>query len=142
MTEVKKPEEQQVAKPPAQKKYRILSRTDYIFRCGYILPNSLQCWKAGEEEVITTDSAGEEQKYQLCERHVRIQKALDLGTLKSESVDTPLKEMTLPDPVVPVTLPTKEEEEKKIPHLVPPAREVVPPPKGEEKKEEKEGEKK
>ena len=103
MTEVKKPEEQQAPKAPEllKREFRPLLPGEKIDRCSYILPNRLQCWKAGEEEVkeILTDKS--QRSYQLCERHTRIQKALDAGSLKSEDINTPLKEMTLEPPPVP-----------------------------------------
>ena len=39
--------------------------------------------------------------YQLCERHTKIQKALDAGLLKPENINTPMKEMTMEPPATP-----------------------------------------
>jgi len=98
----KAPEEQQAPKAPELKReFRPLLTGEKIERCTYILPNRLQCWKAGEEEVKEILSDGSQRTYQFCERHTRIQKALDAGSLKSEDINTPLKEMTLEPPPVP-----------------------------------------
>jgi len=75
-----------------------------------MLPNQLQCWKAGEEEV-TELSLGNPNDvyhvYQLCERHVRIQQAIDAGTLSEDQVNTVYKEQTVATPA-PVPVPTPE----------------------------------
>jgi len=99
----KKPEEQLAAQPPEQKikrEFRPLLTGDRIDRCSFTLPSRLQCWKAGEEEVKETLSDKTTRTYQLCERHVRIQKALDAGSLKDEDINTPLKEMVIDPPQV------------------------------------------
>ena len=112
---ITKPEEQQAATPPAptyKREFRSLKMGDRIDRCSYILPNRLQCWKAGEEEVteyfIPTvrdaklqGAQTERRTYQLCERHAKIQKALDAGLLKDENINTPMKEMTMEPPATP-----------------------------------------
>src|SRR3974390_57125 len=105
---ITKPEEQQAPKAPAQnkKEFRPLVVGDRIDRCAYILPNVLQCWKAGEEEVTeylvpsvkdakTQGAQAERRTYQFCERHTRIQKAIDAGALTEEQINTPMKEMTI-----------------------------------------------
>jgi|SRR5215472_4183835 len=97
-----KAEEQQAPKAPAkkasEKKYTHLSAGDRIDRCGWILPNRLQCWQAGKERVSYTDESGNDVEIQYCERHARIQKAIDAGTLKLETIDTPLKEFLVEPP--------------------------------------------
>lgn len=93
------------AKPkakPVGKTFRVLRPGEFINRCSYILPNSLQCWKAGEEEITDVKEDGTEQVYQFCERHVRIQRAVDAGLLKPEHIDTPMKEMTVEIPAMPL----------------------------------------
>lgn len=127
MTETKKPEEQQAAKPP-EPKYRTLVPGDYVARCSYILPNQLQCWKAGEEEVLEKRSDGSEVVFQLCERHARIRRAIDAGTMKPEVVATAMGEMiteppaSSPDPKdekafegIEQTKPVQEVEPAKVP---------------------------
>jgi hypothetical protein len=112
---ITKPEEQQAATPPAppvKREFRPLQVGDRVDRCSYILPNKLQCWKAGEEEVTeyvaptlkAVKESGakiERYVYQLCERHTKIQKALDAGLLKPENINTPMKEMTMEPPATP-----------------------------------------
>ena len=102
--------DQQAAKPPARKYKPILSG-EFIERCSYVLPNRLQCWKSGEEVVTLGDTV-----YQLCERHARIQKALDAGLLKEEQVSTTYKGLTLDPPVVvqETDVPEDTEKEKDI----------------------------
>lgn len=97
------PQQQETLAPQALKgrKYRTLKMGEYISRCGYILPNALQCWKAGEEEVTESSTDGE-RKYQLCERHAKIQRAIDIGAMKSEMVNTTLKEQVVYIPDVPM----------------------------------------
>ena len=115
MTEVTKAEEQQAAKPPARR-YEIIQPGEYVARCAYILPNLCQCWKAGErrvfEEVLHPEKDGPKvREYQFCERHVRIQRAIDAGILVKENVNTTLKEQLIDPPVLPeeVTKPPKQE---------------------------------
>lgn len=126
MTEVKtKPEEQQeplAPEPPkTTRSYRILRPGDRIDRCSYILPNALQCWKAGEELVTETtpsEKKGEADavySYQLCERHVRIRRAIDAGMLKKEEIATPLQEMTVNPPEVPKEAEQQETASTKTP---------------------------
>lgn len=106
--------QQHKAKEP-KRKYRILVAGDSIERCSYILPNKLQCWKAGEEEVLETDADGKEVHYQYCERHARIRRAIEAGTMQAEDVATQMQAITVEPPV---SAPEKE---------------VVSPPQGEHK---------
>lgn len=98
------PQQQETLAPQAMagRKYRALKMGEYISRCGYILPNALQCWKAGEEEVTDKGPDGHERSYQLCERHAKIQRAIDIGAMKAEHVDTVFKEQTVFIPNVPM----------------------------------------
>jgi len=99
--------------PKPERKYRTLKAGEYIARCTYILPNQCQCWKHGEEEVTesTTDAEGKkaELKYQLCERHAKIRRAIDLGVMKTEMVNTMTKEWAMGTPEVPLSDPTEPE---------------------------------
>ena len=81
--------------------FKPLLPNDKIERCSWIMPNRLQCWRAGEEELSETLEDGTLRKRQLCERHVKLQKALDAGTLKLEEISTPYKEMTTEAPSTP-----------------------------------------
>jgi len=138
MADVKKAEETASGqKPPASKKagniFSPLKPGEYIDRCAWILPNKLQCWKAGEEIVTSTNEKGDETHYQLCERHVRIQKALDAGTLKSEAINTPYKELTIAPPATPAGFEEAKPQEEAEPVKEQPAKEAPKSEKEEEK---------
>lgn len=60
--------------------YNYLEPQASHFRCSFVLPNQMQCWRAGDYEV--TEEGGS--KYQLCERHTHIQQAIDSGALSPE----------------------------------------------------------
>lgn len=99
------PQQQETLAPQAERgrKYRTLTPGEFILRCSYILPNACQCWKAGEEQVTDKDADGKERTYQLCERHAKITRAIDIGVMKPENVNTVLKEQTVYVPNVPMT---------------------------------------
>lgn len=123
----------------AEKTYRILSPTDFHTTCSFVLPNRMQCWRAGDEEVSDGRAI-----YQLCEAHAKIQRAIDAGLLaqaEQQAVPVPPEE---PAPTAPqdtgvqaaptaadTPTPTEpiQEESQAVP--IPPVEESVPPAQSE-----------
>jgi hypothetical protein len=67
----------------AARKYKLLSQMPagtLIQKCAQMLPNRLQCWKAGEVEVTEIGADDKEFVYQLCRQHAVIQQRTDSQT--------------------------------------------------------------
>ena len=70
---------QQKVPVPTKKIYTPLMEIPRILigRCAQVLPNRMQCWRAGDFQVLEATSKTETTIYQLCRTHVTLQKLED-----------------------------------------------------------------
>jgi len=67
------------------KVYRVLDPGEERTPCKFVLVNKMQCWQLGSQEVTEVVRGPDNNPltlvYQYCERHVKIQQAIDTGQL-------------------------------------------------------------